>query len=79
MASGAGDASPEPGKAAAVKIQLLLLNAPHTTVWWDDITPKWSRARAAAGARRRSTRPTTPTAAQNVAFIAGIEKAVPKD
>jgi len=34
-----GDAgSPGARKGAAVNIQLLLLNAPHTTVWWDDIT-----------------------------------------
>jgi predicted amidohydrolase len=29
--------APAPGKAAAVVLQLYLANAPHGTVWWDDI------------------------------------------
>ncbi len=73
--------APAPDKSAAVKIQLLLLNAPHATVWWDDIaleaipTPPPRPVRIAALNLRPQR---NSTAAQNVeAFIAGIEKAVP--
>jgi predicted amidohydrolase len=30
--------APAPEKAAAVKLQLLLQNAPHATVWWDEVS-----------------------------------------
>ena len=30
--------APAPAKAAAVKLQLLLANAPQATVWWDDVS-----------------------------------------
>ncbi|MFN0167421.1 MAG: carbon-nitrogen hydrolase family protein [Bryobacteraceae bacterium] len=30
--------APAPGQASAVKMQLFLQNAPHATVWWDDIS-----------------------------------------
>jgi predicted amidohydrolase len=74
--------APAPDKAAAVKIQLLLLNAPQATVWWDDITleaiptpaPRLVRVAALNLRPEKNT-----TAARNVAaFIAGIEKAVPE-
>jgi predicted amidohydrolase len=29
--------APAPEKASKVKLQLLLVNAPHATVWWDDV------------------------------------------
>jgi predicted amidohydrolase len=73
--------APAPEKSSAVKIQLLLLNAPYTTVWWDDITLEAvpappSRPVRVASLNLRPSKNTT--AAQNVeAFIAGIEKAVP--
>jgi predicted amidohydrolase len=73
--------APAPEKASAVKIQLLLLNAPYTTVWWDDITLEAVPAPAPRPVRVASLnlRPSkNTTAAQNVdAFIGGVEKAVP--
>jgi predicted amidohydrolase len=74
--------APAPEKSSAVKIQLLLLNAPHTTVWWDDITleaiptppPRPVRVAALNFRPKGNT-----TAAQNVeSFLAAIEKAVPE-
>lgn len=74
--------APAPEKASAVKIQLLLLNAPHTTVWWDDITLEAIPAPASRPVRTAALnlRPSKSAgAAANVeAFIQAIEKAVPE-
>jgi predicted amidohydrolase len=73
--------APAPERAASVRIQLLLLNAPQATVWWDDI----ALDKIAAPAPRRVTiasvnfkPPTGGTPESNVqAFIDAIGKAVP--
>jgi predicted amidohydrolase len=74
--------APAPARAAAVRIQLLLLNAPHTTVWWDDITLEAIPTPAARPVRVASLNLSpsrNKSAAENVAaFVAGIEKAVPE-
>ncbi|MBI4875187.1 MAG: carbon-nitrogen hydrolase family protein [Acidobacteria bacterium] len=74
--------APAPEKAAGVSIQLLLLNAPDTTVWWDDITLEAIPAPAPRPVRvaALNLRPdkSASAAASVAAFVAGIEKAVPE-
>jgi predicted amidohydrolase len=73
--------APAPERASSVRIQLLLLNAPQATVWWDDIAVE----KIAAPAPRRVTiasvnfrPPSGGTPESNVtAFIDVIAKAVP--
>jgi predicted amidohydrolase len=73
--------APAPERAASVWIQLLLLNAPRATVWWDDIAIE----RIAPPAPRRVTiasvnfrPPSGGTSESNVtAFIDAIGQAVP--
>lgn len=72
--------APAPEKAAAVKLQLFLQNAPHATVWWDEI----SLEQIVAPAPRTVTvaainlRPQkTGSAAESVRqFVEAIERAV---
>jgi predicted amidohydrolase len=73
--------APAPERASSARIQLLLLNAPRATVWWDDIAIE----RIAAPAPRRVTiasvnfrPPSGGTSESNVtAFIDAIGQAVP--
>lgn len=74
--------APAAEKAAAVKIQLFLQNAPYTTVWWDDVSLEAVPAPAARPVRLAAInyRPpkTTGAAAESVRqFLEVIEKAVP--
>ena len=73
--------APAPPRAAAVKIQLFLQNAPYATLWWDDVSlepipaPGPRQVRVASLNYRPSK--TTGSAAESVRlFLETIEKAV---
>jgi len=74
--------APAPEKAAAVKIQLYLQNAPYTTVWWDEISLEAIPAPAPRPVRIATLnyRPTKLTGGREESvrqFLEVIEKAVP--
>jgi hypothetical protein len=48
--------APAPERTVAVRIQLFLQNAPHATVWWDDVTLEQIK-NPFAGLYRQWTRP----------------------
>ncbi|HWQ56951.1 MAG TPA: carbon-nitrogen hydrolase family protein [Bryobacteraceae bacterium] len=74
--------APAPPEAAAVKVQLYLQNAPHATVWWDDVSlekiaaPGPREVRVAAVNARPGKRGTTADSVTH--FLKVIEQAVPE-
>ena len=76
--------APAPEQAAAAKIQLYLGNAPHGTVWWDDISieeipdPGPREVRVSTVNFRPGKR-TGSSAATVAAFLEVVEREVPGD
>ena len=74
--------APAPEKAAAVKIELYLANAPHATVWWDDISFEEIAnpgQRTVTVAAVKFYPHNTGSAAENVRqFLDLLERAVPE-
>ncbi len=72
--------APAPSQASAVKMQLFLQNAPHATVWWDDISLEPIATPAARSVTvasiHLSPRNTGSAAASVTRFLETIERAV---